>query len=202
MGRCRENRLSLRWPRRAALIAGFATGAVLSPSLLIGDPSRMLVTFLGLVSASILPTVSLVIGSLSSAGRSVMKIDELAGELTQAIRTLFAILGLVAIVVLLLTVIAMVPEIAWRIPSFAVEVPDAARRCLQALALLLAIAATIEAATIPRILTRVLTIKKDIAIVEARKALADKSPSEADIRQMFAKKDGFGKTIPLDSIRP
>lgn len=201
MGRCRENRLSLRVPRIVALIAGSVAGAVLPPALLMGDPSRMLVTFLGLVSASILPTVSLVIGSLSSSGRSVMKIDELAQELTQAMRSLFSILGLVGIVVVLLMMIAFVPDIGWRLPFSSVEVPDAARRGLQSLAVLFTVAATIEATTIPQILARVLRIKRDIAILEARKALAETSPSDADIRQMFAKKDGFGKTIPLDGIR-
>jgi len=200
MGRCRENRLSLRGPRVVALIAGSAAGAILPPALLIGDPSRMLVTFLGLVAASILPSVSLVIGSLSSSGRSVMKIDELAQELAQAVHTLFSILGLVAVVVVLLMMIAFVPEVGWRLPYSPVEVPDAARRCLQSLALLFAVAATIEAMTIPRILARVLAIRKDIAILEARKSLAEKTPSDADIRQMFPKKDGFGKTVPLDSV--
>lgn len=202
MGRRRENRLSLRWLRLAALTAGSAAGALLPPALLTGDPSRLLVTFLGLVSASILPTVSLVIGSLSSTGRSVMKIEELARELAQAMRTLFSILGLVAGAVALLMAIAIVPEIGFRIPSSPFEVPDAARRGLQSLAFLLTVAATAKAAAIPRILARVLAIKKDIAIHEARRALADKSPSDADIRQMFAKKDGFGKTVPLDGIRP
>ena len=72
---------------------------------------------------------------------------------------------------------------------------------LQSLAFLLTVAATMKAVAIPRILARVLAIRKDIALHEARKALAEKSPSDADIRQMFAKKDGFGKTVPLDSIR-
>lgn len=200
MGRCREDRLSLRGSGYAALIAAAAAGAVLPPALLIGDPSRMLVTFLGLVSASILPAVSLVIGSLSSSGRSVLRIDALARELGDAVRTLFAILGLVAIVVALLMLIAIAPEIGWRLPYAAVEIPDAARRALQSLALLLAAAATSKALAIPRILTRVLTIKKDIAIYEARKALAEKSPSEADIRQMFPTKEGFGTTVPLDRV--
>lgn len=175
---------------------------MLSPALVTGDPSRMLVTVLGLVSASILPTVSLVIGSLSSSGRSVMKIDELAQELAQAVRTLFSILGLVAVVVVLLMLIAIMPDIGWRVPFSPVQVPDAARRGLQSLAVLFAVAASIEAMTIPRILARVLAIKRDIAIHEARKALGDKAPSEAEVRQMFAKKDGFGKTVPLDSVWP
>lgn len=201
MGRSREDRLSLRGPGYAALIAGATAGAVLPPALLIGDPTRMLVTFLGLVSASILPAVSLVIGSLSSSGRSVLKIDELAQELMDAVRTLFAILGLVAAVVALLMLVAIVPEIGWRLPYAAVDIPDAARRALQSLALLLATAATCKALAIPRILARVLTIKKEIAIHEARRSLAEASPSEAEIRQMFATKEGFGKTVPLDSLR-
>ncbi|TBN39451.1 hypothetical protein EYE42_10515 [Paracoccus subflavus] len=193
--------MSLRGSGYAALIAAAAAGAVLPPALLIGDPSRMLVTFLGLVSASILPAVSLVIGSLSSSGRSVMRIDALAQELMDAIRTLFAILGLVAIVVALLMLIAILPKVGWQLPYSAVEIPDAARRALQSLALLFAVAATCKAMAIPRILVRVLMIRKDIAIHEARKALAETSPSEADIRQMFATREGFGKTVPLDSVR-
>ena len=137
---------------------------------------------------------------ITSAGVSVS--DALARELAQAMRTLFSILGLVAGAVALLMAIAIMPEIGFRIPSSPFEVPDAARRGLQSLAFLLTVAATAKAAAIPRILARVLAIKKDIAIHEARRALADKSPSDADIRQMFAKKDGFGKTVPLDGIRP
>ena len=201
MGRRRENRLSLRWLKGAALIAGSAAGAALPPALLTGEPSRLLVTFLGLVAASILPSVSLVIGSLSSSGRSVLKIEELARELAQAMRTLFSILGLVAAVVALLMAIAIAPDIGWRIPHAPFHVPDAARRGLQSLAFLLTVAATLRAVAIPRILARILAIRKDIALHEARKALAENSPSDAEIRQIFAKKDGFGKTVPLDSIR-
>ncbi|SNR22917.1 hypothetical protein SAMN06265378_10176 [Paracoccus sediminis] len=202
MGRCRENRLPLRGSKAVALIAGAAAGAILPPPLLIGDPSRLLVTFLGLAAASILPTVSLVIGSLSSSGRSVMRIEELARELSQAVRTLFLILALVAVAVVLLMLIAILPDIAWPIPLAGIEVPDAARRGVQSLALLAATAAAIHALQIPQILGRVLTIKRDIAIHEARKALAETAPSEADIRQMFPKKDGFGQNVPLDRMRP
>ena len=162
----------------------------------------MLVTFLGLVSASILPTVSLVIGSLSSSGRSVMKIDELAQELNRAVRTLFVILGLVAAVVVLLMLIAIVPQVGWHPPPVSLAVPDAARRSLQSLAVLLTVAAAIEALAIPRILSRVLAIKKDIALHEARKALAERSPSSTEVGQMFATREGFGKTVPLETLRP
>lgn len=162
----------------------------------------MLVTFLGLVSASILPTVSLVIGSLSSSGRSIMKIDELAQELNRAVRTLFVILGLVAAVVVLLMLIAIVPRIDWHPPQVSLSFPDAARRSLQSLAVLLTVAAAIEALAIPRILSRVLAIKKDIALYEARKALAERSPSSAEVGQMFATREGFGKTVSLETLRP
>lgn len=162
----------------------------------------MLVTFLGLVSASILPTVSLVIGSLSSSGRSVMKIDDLAQELGRAVRTLFSILGLVAAVVMLLMLGAIMPQVGWHPPLVPLAVPDAARRSVQSLAILLTVAAAIEALAIPRILNRVLAIKRDIAIHEARKALTEHSPSEAEIRQMFATREGFGKAVLLDKLRP
>lgn len=162
----------------------------------------MLVTFLGLVAASILPTVSLVIGSLSSTGRSVQKIDELFHELSRAVRMLFSILGCIAMAVMLLAMIAILPDIPWTIPWGAITVPDAARRGLQALALLCAAAAAVEAVIIPRILMRILAIKRDIAVYEARKALTDAAPREADIRQIFTTKDGFGSSVPVERVRP
>lgn len=194
--------MSLRGLRTVALIAALAAGAILPPALLIGDASRMLVTFLGLVAASILPTVSLVIGSLSSTGRSVQKIDELFHELSRAVRMLFSILGCIAMAVMLLAMIAILPDIPWTIPWGAITVPDAARRGLQALALLCAAAAAVEAVIIPRILMRILAIKRDIAVYEARKALTDAAPREADIRQIFTTKDGFGSSVPVERVRP
>lgn len=202
MGRCRKNRLSLRRLRLLALITAAVSGALIPPTVLSGGPTTMVVTFLGLVSASILPSVSLVIGSMSASGRSVLKIDELATELAHAIRLLFSTLGLVAVVVVLLLILSFLPNVSWHVPLFvSAEVPDLARRCLQALAAMITVIAVIRALNIPKILYRVLEIKKEIAVFEARKNLRDNAPSETQIRDMFPRKEGFGKTVSLEEAR-
>jgi len=84
MGGRREDRLHLRRLEWLALVAAMAAGGASPLGMLSGDAGRLLVTFLGLVSASILPTISLILGSMTASGRSVKAIDDLQSELTAA----------------------------------------------------------------------------------------------------------------------
>ena len=76
-----------------------AGGLALPTETISGDSGRMLVTFLGLVSASILPTVSLLVNSMTASGRSVEAINKLEAELQSAIDALFLLFGCVGIVI-------------------------------------------------------------------------------------------------------
>ncbi|GGH54804.1 hypothetical protein GVY41_11220 [Frigidibacter albus] len=192
--------MSLRQLKWLALIAAALSGALLSPDILSGDPARMLVTFLGLVSASILPTASLVIGSMAGTGRSVKQIVGLFEELQGAIRALFSTFGLVALAFGMLLVFTMVPRWDLRVTVQGIEVVvlDLPRRCVQVLVAISSVVAAIRAIKVPDLLLRVLEIKAEIAVFEARKSLREQAPTEADVKQMFKKKEGFGVSVVLE----
>ena len=75
MGGCREDRLHLRSIDWLVAIAAFVAGAAAPPETFSGDASRLFVTFLGLFSASVLPTISLIIGGMTASGRSVQALE-------------------------------------------------------------------------------------------------------------------------------
>ncbi|MCV2449513.1 hypothetical protein [Paracoccus sp. DMF] len=162
----------------------------------------MLVTFMGLVSASVLPTVSLAIGSMSGTGRSVQKIEELYRDLRESSAALFRTLICVGLVFAALVAFAMTPiwnvEFVLRERTF--HVPDAARRLVQVLIFGGSVLAVWQAYRIPKTFLKVLTIKRDIATYEARKEIRANAPGEAEIKQLFPKKEGFGKTVNLEQL--
>lgn len=57
-----------------------------------------------------------------------------------------------------------------------------------------------QAYRIPKTFLKVLTIKRDIATYEARKEIRANAPGEAEIKQLFPKKEGFGKTVNLEQL--
>ena len=194
--------MSFRGLRRLALAVGAACGAAIPPALFAGEPVRMLVTFVGLVSASILPTVSLAIGSMSGTGRSVQKINELYADLRGSSTALFRTLICVALVFAALVAFAMTPVVDVHISRWGVsfEIPDAARRFVQIIVFGGVVLAVCEAYRIPQTFLKVLNIKRDIAIYEARKEIRENAPGEAEIKQIFPKKEGFGRAVNLEQI--
>ena len=181
---------------------GAACGAAVPPALFAGEPVRMLVTFVGLVSASILPTVSLAIGSMSGTGRSVQKINELYADLRGSSTALFRTLICVALVFAALGAFAITPVVDVHISRWGVsfELPDAARRFVQISVFGGVVLAVCEAYRIPQTFLKVLNIKRDIAIYEARKEIRENAPGEAEIKQIFLKKEGFGRAVNLEQI--
>jgi hypothetical protein len=202
MGREWENRLSFRGLIRLALAVGLASGAAIPPAMFSGEPVRMLVTFMGLVSASILPTVSLAIGSMSGTGRSVQKINELYADLRSTAAALFRTLVCVAFVFAALVAFAMTPVVDVHISQWGVsfEILDAARRFIQIIIFGGVVLSICEAYRIPQTFLKVLNIKRDIAMYEARKEIRENAPGEAEIKQIFPKKEGFGRAVSLEQI--
>lgn len=200
MGNKRENRLLFRLIRLLSFVALATGGVALPPDVLSGEPIRLLVTFLSLVSASVLPTVSLAIGGMSATGHSVQKISELHQELEGSCRALFSTFGWVAICVALLLTHSILPDLsgAWEFKGTLYTLNDVPRRSVQALVAVCASETLIRAAVIPRVLRAVLLIKRDISVFEARQSLITKAPSDGDMKKIFPKKEGFGTSIILE----
>ena len=197
MGHKWENRLSIRDLRWLAFLVGLASGILIAPDKIAGAPINMIITFLGLVSASILPTVSLAIGSMSGTGRSVQKINELYVDLRSNTLALFRTLAHVAFVLAALVVFSLTPVVEanfsiWGVPF---SIPDAARRFVQIGVFGGAVLAIGQANRIPQTFLKVLNIKREIAVFEAQKEVRANAPKEAEIKQIFPKKEGHGRTI-------
>ena len=199
MGRGRKNRLSVRLRDIAVGIFGLAAGALMSSRGGVGDAGRVLATFLGLLSAGLLPTVTLLINSMSAGGRSVQEVERLETELQAAIDVLFLLFGCVALSIGALVSLAIQPS------SFLIRIPYLTTEILPRIGQALVVGPTLfviwKAGTIPAVMRRALEIKRDIAVDEAKSKLKDKAPSSEALRQGYATQENFGRSVPIDATK-
>lgn len=180
------------------LAAVFAAGAALTPGTISGDGSRMLVTFLGLFSASLLPTITLLVNGMTASGRSVQAIENLDTEIRAAMDALLFMFGCIAIAFAGLMALSIEsPRVLKQLPLLTSEVLP---RGGQAVVVSGVIAIVARAGQIPAILRRALAMRKEIAIEEARRKLMDKAPDAAAIRASFSNHPDFGKVVTLDEL--
>lgn len=173
-------------------------GAALPIGTVSGDAGRLLVTFLGIVAASILPTISLILGSMTASGRSVQSIGKLRTELGAAMDALFLLFGLAALAVLCLIALAVpTPTTLSDIPL----VPVAMHLIGQALVVMAATLIVLRAGQIPAILRRSLDIRHEIAEDEARKKTIEAAPRSGETKATFTTHPEFGKSVPLSELR-
>jgi hypothetical protein len=179
-----------------AILAATSVGGALNPGAISADAGALLVTFLGLVAASILPTITLLINSLTPNGRSVLNINRLEAELRSAMDALFLLFGGVGIAVMALVSLA-IPS-----PLFLVEVPyltsEILPRCGQAVVLGSTALILCRVGQIPAILRRTLSVRHSGALEEAKLKLASNAPDPGAIRKAFATHPDFGKQANSD----
>ena len=189
---CGKNRLQLRRVEWFALLVASAAGGASPLGTLSGDAGRLLVTFLGLVSASILPTISLILGSMTASGRSVKALDELQVELTAAMDALFLLFGLVGISVIALLALAIpTPPVLDEVPYLAIVLARAGQAVVLATATLI----VMRAGQIPGILRRSISIRHKIAIDEARRKTLEKAPDPGAVKAAYPTHPDFGKSV-------
>lgn len=171
----------------------------MTPAALNGDPSRLLGTFLGLVSASILPSISLILASMTTGGRSVHAIDRLRDELVAATDALLGLLAVVGVVFGAIFSLSIAP------PSFLHRIPllssDILPRAGQAVVVAGAILAVLRAALVPRILRRCLVIRHEIAVDEAKKKTMENAAKVGEPQRYFPRDPTFGQTVTLAELR-
>jgi len=156
----------------------------------------MLVTFLGLFSASLLPTITLLINGMTASGRSVHAIEKLDAEIRDAIDALLFIFGCIALAFAGLMALSFTfPDFSQKYPLLINQVLPRAEQSVVVTSVLSIIG---RAGQIPAILRRALAMRKEIAINEARRKLKDQAPDGASVRASFATHPDFGKTVILN----
>lgn len=156
----------------------------------------MLVTFLGLFSASLLPTITLLVNGMTASGRSVHAIAKLDVEIRTAMDALLFMFGCTAVAFAGLMSLTISP------PSFLCKFPllisQVFPRFAQGIIIISVSAIVGRASQIPAILRRALTMRKEIAIDEARRKLKEKTPDTLAIRASFSTHPDFGKDVNSD----
>lgn len=175
-----------------------AAGGALPLGMFSGDAGRLLVTFLGLVSASILPTISLILGSMTASGRSVKALDELQVELMAAMDALFFLFGLVGVsVIALLSLAIPTASLLAHVPYLATVLERSGQGIVVGTATLI----VMRAGQIPGILRRSMNIRHKIAVEEARRKTLKKAPEPGTVKETFLTHPEFGKTVDLDELQ-
>ena len=156
----------------------------------------MLVTFLGLVSASVLPTISLLVNSMTASGRSVKGLEDLQRELDAAMDALFLLFGSVGIVVIGLIALAIEPAaILTRVPYLTTEILP---RLGQSVVVGGSAFIVLRIGLIPGILRRSLAARYRIAIDEAKRKTIENVPDGPTTRAMFITHPDFGKSVKFE----
>lgn len=192
--------MSLRLTDKLGVVALLIGGAALTPGTIAGDPGRVLATFLGLFSASILPTVSLLVNSMTASGRSVQSLNKLHAELNAAMDALFFLFGCVAIAIAALVSLSIEPA------AFMIKIPYLTTEILPRIGQAFVVTATgmvvLRAGQIPGILRRSLAARHEIALGEAKSKLEGNAPAAGETRQVFATHPDFGKVVSLQDLQP
>jgi hypothetical protein len=189
--------LQLRRIEWTTAAVALVVGGAIPTGTLSGDAGRLLVTFLGLVSASILPTISLILASMTANGRSVQAVNDLQKELEAAMNVLFALFGLVGVSVAALILLSISTASLSELPVLGAVV---ARAC-QALVSAVSILIVMKSGQIPGILRRSLKIRHQIAVDEARRKTAESAPQPTDTSKSFATHPEFGRRVNLVDLR-
>ena len=156
----------------------------------------MLVTFLGLFSASILPTITLLVNGMTANGRSVNSILKLEGEISAALDALLFLFGCTAVTFAALMAISIQPPALFALVPYLTT--DVLPRIGQGVIAMSVAAIMIRAGQIPAILRAALETRKQIAVQEARRKIAENAPDLEAVVTAFPTHPEFGKTIRID----
>lgn len=173
---------------------------------------------MGFFTAGVLPTISILIGTVTASGRSVKALNDVHDEIRMAIGALVGLLkfaGATVLVMLLLSAVrgpvpvllspGLFADWAGYLSSAAVsaqgttiDVFEVATRIGQSAVLCLALAFTLKAATLPKALFDALRSKHLLALDEARRSLDEKAPRAPEVKKAFAGGTEFGTVVRLD----
>lgn len=177
-------------------MAGIA-GTFVPSSLLSPDAGRLLVLFTGLIAASVLPTISLMVGSMSSTGRSTHVLRDLHKEISASIDSLLFVFGCACVVVMAL--IGMTLD--WTQFTTLYWLADTGAKAFQAILFASLVLLLNRSRSIPNSIRRTLDLKSEIAVSEASRRVNENAPSSGETAKLFRTREGFGRNHSLTDLK-
>lgn len=170
----------------------------LAPNAVEPAVLRYIITGLGFVAATVLPSIALTIGTLVSDGRSVMGVQDLAAEVRLTVENLFFITGLVFLALSGILLIAFSGGALFGgsglgnggLPSTQDAIQAGSGIVGGALLMLV-----LKISRVPKAIFRVLELKAELAEGEARRQL-NENVAQISSKKIFPVKPGFGETVP------
>ena len=170
--------------------------AIFPPNVFDGDPSKLLMPFLGLLMAGIFPAISLTIGSVKSGGFSVRRVGDLADELGRLLNYLQALF----VTALLAAITLVVGDIA----DWGAKFPSA-EYTSRVFNFIIGFCAAVLILALPRIrqtFGTLLTISREIAMDEAASKVRDKMAKVPSAVDRFPTKEKFGELFTAENLNP
>jgi len=167
---------------------------------------RFTAIFLGLLSASILPTLSLVINGLGTGSLSVMAITELKSKVDASVSALLFILGLIGLLVLCLAIATLdlptynlewVSTIRNQSITYQIDIVQSAQRVIQGLAAIAFVMLLRRSGQIPAILRDTADARFKVALRDAEMRLSESAPSKDQIATQYPTSEDFGRSRQL-----
>ena len=176
------------------LISAVALAAA-PPDALKGDPSKLLMPFLGLLMAGIFPAISLTINSLKSGGFSVQRVTNLSYELNRLINYLEALF-----VIALAAALCLVTAETLRWGEMFPYAPYSSRifnfvlgGCLGVLLGALP--------KLRRSFSALLRIGREIAVDEAATKIKDRASKLPSVVDRYPTKEKFGELFEAETLK-
>ena len=170
-----------------AVAVGTAAGALLPPDALKGDPSRLIVSALSLMSAGIIPSITLTINSMKGGRFSVQRVNSLHGQLKSLVAFYVGLLTAALLGIVVVVVGEMFKwggDLPW--PEYTGRVFNILIGCILAFC----------AAMFPQFvrgLLALLSLQAEIAVDEADERLRERAEKALKQEETFATKPGFGR---------
>jgi hypothetical protein len=184
----------------------FCIGLLLPIGLLGPEQATIIVTFLGLMIAGILPALSLVVGNTVSASFSSSKLKELDVETTHLMNRLLGTLGAVLVgagTVFISTytlptiqVGSLIPveSIFFGVAEWFVDLPE---RVVQATAFASVVLCTDRLRLVATAFRRVRELRFELAKLDSVIKMKQIAPTDSEVRSAFRRSEAFGSMVEV-----
>jgi hypothetical protein len=178
----------------------FLGGVFIPPSTLSDELGTLLITFFGIMSAGVIPAISLLVSSTLSSSLSVKKLDDLKVETETLVRKLVETLAFLVIGAILIMADQMgIPKLPSSIGTFTMPswFPSAAERSVQSGVLVSFLIGLDRLRLVGSSFKRVLNERYQLSRADSELRIKRNGASVGNAEDYFSKSTNFGEEVKV-----